>query len=108
MSKPTALMPAKATEKIRELAADDLTNWVQRIHFKKRLLERSLIVADVRYLLKHGYVYDDAEESSQDGFWKYKVEGKTPNSHNWSLVVVIVPDFDTKMIKFITIFWKDK
>lgn len=101
-------MSAKATEKIRELAADDLTTWIQRVHFKEQLEKRSLIVADVRYLLKYGYVYDDAEKSSQDGFWKYKVEGKTPNSHNRSLAVVIIPDFHTKMLKFITIFWKDE
>ena len=101
-------MPAKATKMIWTLAADDLTTWIRRVHFKEQLEKRSLIVADVRNLLKYGYVYDDAEKSSQDGFWKYKVEGKTPNSHNRSLVVVIVPDFDTKMIKFITIFWKDE
>jgi hypothetical protein len=108
MTKPTVLTPARATDMIRDLAANDLTTWIQRVHFKDRLNERGLIIADVRNLMKTGYVYDDAEASSQDGFWKYKVEGKTPNSHNRSLVVVIIPDFDTKMIKFITIFWKDE
>ena len=63
-------MPAKATKMIWTLAADDLTTWIHRVHFKKQLEKRSLIVADVRNLLKYGYVYDDAEKSSQDGFWK--------------------------------------
>ena len=89
------------------LAIDDKTNWVLTGRVKERFQERNLLIADIRYLLKFGYVYDDAEESTKNGFWKYKVEGTTPNSETRTLLVVIIPDFQHRTIKMVTVHWKD-
>lgn len=89
------------------LAIDDKTKWVLTGRVKERFQERNLLIADIRYLLKFGYVYDDAEESTKNGFWKYKVEGTTPNSETRTLLVVIIPDFQHRTIKMVTVRWKD-
>ena len=89
------------------LAIDDKTKWVLTGRVKERFQERNLLIADIRYLLKFGYVYDDAEESRRNGFWKYKVEGTTPNSETRTLLVVIIPDFQHRTIKMVTVHWKD-
>ena len=89
------------------LAIDDKTKWVLTGRVKERFQERNLLIADIRYLLKFGYVYDDAEESTKNGFWKYKVEGTTPNSETRTWLVVIIPDFQHRTIKMVTVHWKD-
>ena len=89
------------------LAIDDKTKWVLTGRVKERFQERNLLIADIRYLLKFGYVYDDAEESTKNEFWKYKVEGTTPNSETRTLLVVIIPDFQHRTIKMVTVHWKD-
>ncbi len=89
------------------LAIDYKTKWVLTGRVKERFQERNLLIADIRYLLKFGYVYDDAEESTKNGFWKYKVEGTTPNSETRTLLVVIIPDFQHRTIKMVTVHWKD-
>ena len=89
------------------LAIDDKTKWVLTGRVKERFQERNLLIADIRYLLKFGYVYDDAEESTKNGFWKYKVEGTTPNSETRTLLVMIIPDFQHRTIKMVTVHWKD-
>jgi hypothetical protein len=100
------LSPPKATRFINDLARQknklSLTG-----HFKDRLKERDLLMADLLYLLKHGFVHDEAEESSQSGLFKYAIEGTTPNSENRLLKAIIIPNIDGH-IKIVTIMWKDE
>jgi hypothetical protein len=72
------------------------------------MLERELILGDVLYLLKHGFVFDPADPSTRPEYFKYKVECKTPNSVNRDVRVVAIPDWRTKEIKIITVMWKDE
>ena len=101
------LEPSKATEKIRELGKDDHSDWWITRHFKDRMEERHLINSDVKHLLRTGFVYEEGEPSTVRGLWKYRVTGKTPNSNNRSVVIVVIPDFSDRSLKFVTIFWRD-
>lgn len=102
------LSPPDATDKIRALACDDLANLYQAEHFIERLCERDLIMADARHVLKHGFVYDQPEEATQPNLWKYKIEGKSPNSGNRQIGVVVIPDFQGRSYKLVTIYWVDE
>ena len=101
------LTPGGATKKIWKLAGDDNTDWWITDHFKNQLKERNIISSDIKHLLRTGYVYKEGTESTVPGLWKFQLEGQTPNSNNRTIVVVIIPDFSDKSIKFVTVFWRD-
>lgn len=69
--------------------------------------ERGLIVADILHLLRYGFVYEAPEEATRDGFFKYKMEGTTPNSEARTVRAVIIPD-GRAGIKVITVMWRDE
>ena len=102
-----SLTPAKATEKIRGLAQDEHLSLYFTSHYRQRLEERQLINSDTLHLLSTGFVYEEGEPSTVRGLWKYRVTGKTPNSNNRSVVIVVIPDFSDRSLKFVTIFWRD-
>lgn len=100
--------PSKVTEEIRKCArADDFTLWPTE-HLEKRLEERGLIMGDVLNVLKNGFVYEDPEESTWKNLWKYKVDGRSPNSENRVLRLVVIPNPSTHEIKLVTIMWVDQ
>ena len=103
----TPLSSRQATEEIRRLSSNLDTDWYSTTHIKERMAERSLVISDIKHLLKTGYVYEDGKASTQKGFWKYKVVGRTPNSENRTLVTVVIPDSTTKSLKLVTIYWQD-
>jgi Domain of unknown function (DUF4258) len=71
--------------------------------------QRGLIVSDVLFALKFGYVYEETEEESTvKGYYKYRVESQTPNSGSRTLRIVAVPDNKSCQIKIITIMWRDE
>lgn len=80
---------------------------IKSLHFKDRLFERGLIEADLLHLLKNGFVYDEAEESSRPEYYKYSVEGTTPNSDGRMLRAIVIPDGGC-VLKIVTIMWKDE
>jgi len=69
--------------------------------------ERSLIMADLLHLLKTGFVYQEAEPSSRDGLFKYKIEGPTPNSDGRTVRAVVIPGSGCAM-KIVTGMWRDE
>lgn len=69
---------------------------------------RDLIVGDVLYILKNGFVYEDPEPATQPKLFKYKIETRTPNSNNRSVRIVIIPDCNTCWIKIVTVMWADE
>ena len=103
----SGLSPADATDGIRALVRDDEADAHIRVHFKKQLNERELLITDALHVLKHGFVYDQPEQSTQPGFWKYKMQGTSPNSGKRKLEIIIIPDFDQCGYKLITIYWAD-
>ena len=70
-------------------------------------MERGLVVADIRHLLSFGFVYDEPEEASREGFFKYTIEGTTPNSDGRTVRLVVIPD-GRSSVKIVTVMWKDE
>ena len=99
--------PAKATEEIRKLAHQDFEfNWSW--HADEQRLARDLIIGDITHVLKNGFVHEEAEPSTRKGFFKYKVESRSPNSGGRTLRVVVVPQRKPPLFKVITVMWVDE
>ncbi len=64
-------------------------------------------MSDLLPILAHGHIDDEPEGSSQPGYWKYKICGKSPNSGNREVCLVVIPDPDKPAIKIVTVMWKD-
>lgn len=97
-----------ATEKIREMARSKKLGLIYKLHAKDRLMERNLIMSDVLFVLKNGFVHSDAEPSTREGFHKYCVESRSPNSGGRELRVVVIPDLKACKLKIVTVMWVDE
>lgn len=108
--KPSRILPwtpARATKEIWKLAKLEFEfNWTE--HAGDQMLERDLIIGDIIHVLKHGYVYEEAEPSTREGFFKYKVESRSPNSGSRTLRVVVVPQREPPLFKVVTVMWVDE
>jgi hypothetical protein len=100
--------PADATDQLRLIGRNEWLTINRTNHFIQRLLERDLIIGDALHVLKNGFVYDEPEPSTKEGFYKYKMESTTPNSNNRVVRVVVIPDVKNKGVKFVTIMWVDE
>lgn len=100
--------PGDATTIINRIAKSKMCQFSYTLHARERMDERNLIMSDVLYVLKTGFVYLEPEPSTTDGFFKYKVEGKSPNSGSRHLRVIAVPDPKECQIKAITIMWRNE
>lgn len=100
--------PAQATERIRAIATDPgfMLSW--KIHAEDQLADRSLIMGDLHFLLRNGFVYEPAEEATRKPYWKYQIQCTTPNSKNREVRAVVIPDWKRKAIKVVTIMWADE
>lgn len=107
MAAPGKWSLGDATERLRTCALrEDFTpHW--KAHALERLLERDLIVADALHVLKYGFVLDEPEPSDVEGYFKYSIEAKTPNSDGRVVRLIVVPDGACEL-KIITIMWKDE
>ncbi|MBI1867735.1 MAG: DUF4258 domain-containing protein [Methylocystis sp.] len=70
--------------------------------------ERDLIMSDVLYVLKQGFVFDDPQESTRPGLHKYAVQSRSPNSGSRTVRVVAIPDANRCQIKIVTVMWVDR
>lgn len=68
--------------------------------------ERDLTTGDVLHVLKYGFVYDQPEQSTRPGYFKYLVEATTPNSTR-SVGVIVIPDGKCEL-KIVTVMWRDE
>lgn len=106
---PEPWIPARATERIRAIAAHATFRLSFKTkHFKDQLGDRGLIMGDITYLLKNGFVYEPAVAATQKPYWKYQVQCTTPNSKNREVRVVAIPDWKRKDIKIVTVMWADE
>lgn len=64
-------------------------------------------MADLLHVLRTGFVYERPEPASREGFFKYQVEGKSPNSGKRIVRVVVIPDGRCDM-KIVSVMWKDE
>jgi hypothetical protein len=98
--------PSVATTRIRRKADDDPTIYPTG-HAKAQMADRDLIMSDVLHVLKRGFVYEEAEPAKEDGFFRYHMEGPSPNSGGRSIRVVVIP-FPTPALKIVTVMWVDE
>ncbi len=105
---PEPWKPAHATERIRAIARHERFMLSWRIHAIDQLTDRSLIMGDLHYLLRNGFVYEPAEEATRKPYWKYQIQCTTPNSQNREVRAVVIPDWKRKGIKVVTIMWADE
>jgi len=106
-SGPGAWKPADATKRINACARGVNLTLTFAIHFHERLVERGLFMGDLIHLLKTGFVYEEGQESTRPGHFKYRIEGTTPNSDGRMIRAVVIPNGGCA-IKIITIMWKDE
>lgn len=105
---PEPWSPAQATERIRFIASGKFSLSYKNSHAHDQMAERDLLVGDVLYLLRNGFVYDAPEEATRKPFWKYRMQCRTPNSNNREVRVVLIPDLKRSGIKLVTVMWADE
>jgi hypothetical protein len=98
--------PAQATERIRTIASGEHYLSYKR-HALDQIAARGLVLGDILYLLKNGFVHEEAEESTRKPYWKYQMQCRTPNSNNREVRAVVIPDWKKKGFKVITVMWAD-
>ncbi|WP_416878665.1 DUF4258 domain-containing protein [Litorimonas sp.] len=76
-------------------------------HAKERLDERNITTGDILHIIRTGFVYDAPQPASRD-YYKYAIEGRSPNSNGRTIKLIIIPDVKACGVKLITIMWKDK
>ena len=104
-------LPEEAERKIHGYAKDDGNlDLAYTKHAKTRMSERDIFISDVKYILAHGHIDEQPEHStrSQDGYFKYKICGKSPNSGNREICLVVIPDIHKPAVKIITAMWRDE
>jgi hypothetical protein len=98
--------PAYATTALRAKVCNALDVWLTS-HAKDQMRDRSLFMGDVLHILKNGFVYDEAEQSTRDGQYKYKMECNTPNSGARIVKIVVIPS-SANAVKIVTVMWRDE
>lgn len=104
---PGRWSPAEATKRINECAKSLMLNVALTKHAKDQLLERTLFMGDLLHLLKTGFVYEEPEPATREGFYKYRIEGITPNSGRRTVRGVVIPNGDCNL-KIVTVMWRDE
>jgi hypothetical protein len=107
-SKKQPWSAAEATRLINEIAKNKQCDFARTKHSVERMSERGLIMSDLLFVLKNGFVYGEAKESTIKGLYKYEVEGQSPNSGSRILKVVAIPDYSSCQLKVVTIMWRDE
>jgi hypothetical protein len=100
------LDPAAATRFICGLLGPSLKLRYTR-HARERMSERGLIVGDLLHIIKHGFVYEEGEQSTRPGLFKYAMDSITPNSGGRTVRVVLIPSSNGS-IKVVTLMWVDE
>ena len=108
MAKPQPWSQKDATDNIRAIAAHKSLSLTYTLHAKEQMAERDLIIGDINYVLKHGFVHTDAQPSTRENLYKYRIECRSPNSNNRTVRIVVIPCAKTRWMKIITVMWVDE
>lgn len=101
--------PAKvATDEIRAIARSGNLTISYKLHASERLYERALIMSDVLYVLKNGFIYEEPIPATRPGYQKYAVVSRAPNGGSREIRVVVIPDKKSCTLKIITVMWVDE
>lgn len=82
-----------ATENIRNMSRSKNFGINYKLHARDRLTERNLIMSDVLFVLKNGFVHTNAVKSTREGYHKYAIECRSPNSGGREVRIIVIPDF---------------
>ena len=104
----TAWDTGDATKKINTMAKSFRLKLVYTHHAQEQMDRRNLTIGDLLHVMKYGFVLEEPEPSTRKGFYKYSIEGRTPNSGSRKLKLIVIPDEEKCGIKFITVMWKDE
>jgi len=107
-AKAKAWSPAQATRQINEIARSDLLELALTAHAKERLNQRKLLLDDILYVLKNGFVYEKAEKTTRPNCFKYKIISSTPNSGKRQIGVIVIAKEKNYTLKIVTIMWIDE
>jgi hypothetical protein len=69
---------------------------------------RDLTIGDIRHVLKFGYVYSDPVQADIPGYYRYAIEGTTPNSGGRTVRVVVIPGINNGDLKLVTAMFRDE
>ncbi len=100
--------PAEATDFIREMAAHIEMSLAFKRHAKEQMDARSIVMGDILYVLKNGFVYDDPLMAKLSGYFRYATECVSPNSGSRKIRLIVIPDYKNCTIKLITVMWVDE
>ena len=98
--------PADATDRIRNLAAGNFMLILTK-HAQEQMRARDLSTGDIAHVLKTGFIHEDAEASTREDLYKYKVDGRSPNHESRVVRVVAIPSTNPPAVKIVTVMWKD-
>lgn len=107
ISKPQPWSAGDATDTIRAIANSDCLSLITTRHAREQATERNLIMSDVLYVLKSGFVYDEPNESTRPGCYKYGIQSRSPNSGSRTVRLIAIPDANRCLIKVVTVMWVD-
>lgn len=99
--------PADATQQIQRKVNDPCFDVGLKLHAKEQMDARGIDMGDVLHTLKRGTVYDEAVPATQDGYFRYKVICRTPNSGAREIAVVVIP-FSNASATIVTVMWADE
>src|SRR5689334_1046129 len=105
LTKAQPWKPADATDNIRSIAHGEFRLHLTD-HAREQMSIRDLFTGDIRHVLKHGFVYEEAIESTRPGYFKYKMDGLTPNSDARPVRVIVVVGCQPPSLKIVTVMWK--
>jgi hypothetical protein len=100
--------PTNATYALREIGSHPALSLAYKVHATQRLTQRGIVISDVLYLLRKGFVYSEAITATQRGYYKYVIESVTPNSAGRQIAAVVLPNANTMSIKIVTVYWVDE
>ena len=98
----------EATDEIRKIARSKHLSVSYKTHARERLAERNLIMSDILYVLKNGFVYENPAPSTRQGYNKYQMESRSPNSGSRAVRVIVIPDKKSCSLKIISVMWVDE
>jgi hypothetical protein len=98
----------EATKRIRAITRDRRFSLSYKVHALQRLAERGVLVGDVLFVLKNGFVYTDPKPATRPDFFRYEMESRTPNSEGRAIRVVVIPDEMNLICKVVTVMWADE
>ncbi|MER8569344.1 DUF4258 domain-containing protein [Mesorhizobium sp. M0924] len=98
----------QATDEIRAIARSKALTISYKRHAIERMAERNIIMGDVLYVLKNGFVHMEPMESTRPAYKKYAMEGLCPNGNSRTLRVIVIPEKTGTFLKIVSVMWVDE